>query len=499
MSHEIRTPMNAVLGMTNLVLETPLSRKQKKYLEAINKSSQNLLVIINDILDLSKLEAGKMELERIPFNIEDSIQQIKDTLRFNAEEKGLKLITIISDDVPRFLMGDPSRLNQILINLAGNAIKFTEKGSVKILVENDTAIKGAVKFRIIDSGIGIPPEKLNLLFQSFQQVDSSTSRKYGGTGLGLTISKTLVELQSGKISMKSELGKGSEFHFFIPYENATEESFKVLENSKLTDKASLDGIRILVAEDYEYNQIVLRDTLEHLIKNVKIDIAENGKIAINKLEQNEYDLILMDIHMPEMNGLDACKFIRNEMGESKKFIPIIAMTANVLSKDIEATKEVGMNEFVPKPFKREELLQVLSQFYYNPNGQQKEGDLNNKSGTTNVEINSEKVTDMTFLESFTEGDQDRMKKYIDLFLKLIPKNLEKILLALDQNNYNDLAIFSHTMKPQLNYMGMKEAKGWAEKIEKYSKEGIELEKIPKLIEQLKSHIEKSYEELNEVA
>lgn len=498
MSHEIRTPMNAVLGMTNLVLETPLSIKQKKYLEAINKSSQNLLVIINDILDLSKLEAGKMELEMIPFNIEDSITQIKDTLRFNAEEKGVKLITIINDDVPRFLMGDPSRLNQILINLAGNAIKFTEKGSVEILVENDTAFEGAIKFRVIDSGIGIPLEKLDLLFQSFQQVDSSTSRKYGGTGLGLTISKTLVELQGGKISMKSELGLGSEFYFFIPYEKATKESFNVLENSKMTDKASLDGIKILVAEDYEYNQIVLRDTLEHLIKNVKIDVAENGKIAIGKLEQNEYDLILMDIHMPEMNGLDACKFIRNEMDKPKKFIPIIAMTANVLSTDIEATKDVGMNEFVPKPFKREELLRVLSQFYYNPNGQQNEHLLNNNSSSINTEINSSKVTDMTFLENFTEGDQVRMNKYIELFLKLAPKNLEKILLALEQNNYIDLAKFSHIMKPQLNYMGMKEARSWAEKIEEYSKERILVEEIPKLVEQLKSHIEKSYEELNEV-
>lgn len=498
MSHEIRTPMNAVLGMTNLVLETHLSKKQKKYLEAINKSSENLLVIINDILDLSKLEAGKMELERIPFNIEDSIVQIKDTLRFYAEEKGLQLVTIINDDVPKFLMGDPSRLNQILINLTGNAIKFTEEGTVKIIVEKDKENKGSIKFRIIDSGIGIPKEKLSLLFQSFQQVDSSTSRKYGGTGLGLTISKTLVELQGGKISMKSEYGKGSEFYFFIPYELATEESFKVLEDSKMTDKASLDGIKILVAEDYEYNQIVLRDTLEYLINNVKIDIAENGKEAIDMLDENDYDLILMDIHMPEMNGIDACKFIRNKMDDTKKYIPIIAMTANVLSNDIVATKEAGMNEFVPKPFKREELLQVLSQFYYNPEGKQKEKSLKGEKDTENRidEKKSSSVTDMTFLKNFTEGDQDRMNKYIGLFLKLVPINLDKILIASEQSNYTDLAKFSHTMKPQLNYMGMKEAKDWAGKIEEYSKEQMNLEEIPKLIEQLKDHIEKSFEELN---
>ena len=371
MSHEIRTPMNAVLGMTNLIIDNPQSPKLNKYLTAIKKSSENLLVIINDILDLSKLQAGKMDLEKIPFSISDQLQQVYNTMQFKAEEKGLILETIIARDIPDVLVGDPSRLNQILINLCANAIKFTEKGKVSIVVEPTNSLipalskvegaptQVAIHFKVIDQGIGIPADKVGRLFESFQQVDASTSRKYGGTGLGLSISKTLVELQGGKMEVKSEDGKGSEFSFTISYAIATEEEFGMLVKEVKIDHSSLTGMKILVGEDNEYNQVVIKDTLENLIKGVKVDVAENGKLVIDKLTSGNYDVILMDVQMPEMNGLEASQYIRKHVGD----IPIIALTASVLNTDLGKCFDAGMNDYIPKPFTRAQLLNTLAKYY----------------------------------------------------------------------------------------------------------------------------------------
>lgn len=354
MSHELRTPMNAVLGMTNLVLDTPLTEKQKNYLTKVKKSSENLLVILNDILDLSKMEAGKMELVKEPFLLREQVEHVMEILRFKAQEKGLKFETEIAEDVPKVVIGDAPRLNQILINILGNAIKFTDKGSVGLQVSKTDAIQ----FSVTDTGIGMSEEQLKKIFGSFVQAETTTSRKYGGTGLGLAISKTLVELHGGKIDVRSETGKGSEFRFEIPYEAGDEKDIAVQVQQKQTDYSSLSKMKILVAEDNEFNQIVIKDTLENLLPGIQVEIAENGKIAVEKAGANTYDVVLMDVNMPEMDGYDATRAIR----KTQSTIPIIALTASVIRSDLDKCTAAGMNGYVPKPFKREELLNELTKW-----------------------------------------------------------------------------------------------------------------------------------------
>jgi predicted ATPase/signal transduction histidine kinase len=365
MSHEIRTPMHAISGMTKILRRNKPAPNQEKYLSAIHQSSDNLLVILNDILDLSKIEAGKIEIESIsmnPFGVTSAVMEI---LRFKAEEKGLALHREITPDVPSQVMGDPTRLNQILINLVGNAIKFSEQGIVEIklkkeLVEN----KEVLQFSVTDKGVGIPEIQLKEIFGSFNQGSEGTTRKYGGTGLGLSISKQLVELQKGNIWVESEEGRGSTFYFTLPYIPA---EFAPLDESLTSEEkikavgAMLSGLRILVAEDNEFNIMVAQDDLSYYIPEVNIDIAQNGEIALEKYQNKDYDLILMDVQMPKLNGYDTTGEIRKleAGGAVKSRIPIIAMTASLLRSEIDLCTQAGMDSYIPKPYKVEELIGTI--------------------------------------------------------------------------------------------------------------------------------------------
>jgi len=355
MSHEIRTPLNGIIGLTSLMLSENKQEALDEMLKSVKYSADNLLGIINDILDLSKIEAGKVEFEKIPFSLKHMIDSIRDAFNFKAREKKLGFSIHIDEDVPLYLYGDRVKLNQILNNLIGNAFKFTEKGSIRLSISSEGTNNGYshLKFCVKDTGIGIKPEKQNAVFESFTQSSASTTRKYGGTGLGLTITKKLVELQNGQILLRSEVGKGSEFEFNLPCKTMTEEAFRKQEE-KAFHFTPFEKTRILVAEDNKINQFVISNILKKW--NLEADIANNGKEALDYLARFSYAFVLMDIQMPELDGMETTKALRKgSAGQINQNIPVIALTANAF-KDISAqATEAGMTDFSTKPIQPKDL------------------------------------------------------------------------------------------------------------------------------------------------
>ena len=365
MSHEIRTPMNAVIGLTNILLQEDPRKDQIESLKALKFSGENLLVLINDILDYNKIESGKLEFEKIDFGLSDIVQSINKGLGVKAEKKKIGLDFVCGKGVPKVIVGDPTRLTQVLNNLVGNAIKFTEKGSVTLDIQLEEKVNQDLwlNFRVIDTGIGIPEDKQDHIFESFTQTNSTITRKYGGTGLGLAITKRLLELQGSEIKLDSKEGVGSTFYFTL---KVGESKKKQKDLHNLTDDEGLlrtfNGEKILLVEDNKVNQIVASRFLKKW--GLDMDIADNGRIATELVQENEYMLVLMDLQMPEMDGYTATKVIREMNGEKFEKLPIIALTASALALTRVKVKETGMDGHVSKPFKPVELNQKIAMYVH---------------------------------------------------------------------------------------------------------------------------------------
>ncbi len=447
MSHEIRTPMNAIIGMGGLLRKTGLDTTQMEYLEAIQISADNLLVIINDILDFSKIESGNLIIEKVEFSLQKIIDKTYRIMKLKAEEKGILLYYSIEDSIHDTVLGDPTRLGQVILNLMSNAVKFTDFGSVLIFVKKVEEVGNRTKimFSVKDSGIGIAADKLDSIFNSFTQEENSTTRKYGGTGLGLAISKKIVEQMGGQLDVMSQKGHGSEFYFTLEFDKGSGEIVPEI-GEEIIQIENFKRKKILLVEDNAINRFMATTLLQQW--NCVVDHAEDGLIAIEKLKEKPYDLVFMDMLMPNMNGIDATIVIRKEL---KLTVPIIALTANAINGESEKCAAVGMNDYLSKPFDPKDLnfkmakwldiIAVKDDSYH-----VKEEEFIHEASMSN------QLYDLTLLEKVASGNKDFIGKMIEIFLEETPRDMDELKDAVECKNYEQIRTVVHRIKPSMSHV-----------------------------------------------
>lgn len=449
MSHEIRTPMNAILGLTELLLQKRLDETALENLRAINFSANNLLTIINDILDLSKIEAGKLDFEVQTFDLFKVLDELNKSIRLSAQAKNLVYEVQLSGSIPKYLKGDSVRLTQILLNLLGNSVKFTASGKIKLVVDvyeekgNDLRLG----FSIIDTGIGIPKDQLQNIFQSFTQVQNNQRVKTQGTGLGLAITKRLVEMQEGTISVESELGKGSRFQFELPFQKSTDQEFIAARSEENILEGQFSGLKILLVEDNKINQLLAKQVLEGW--NINVEVANDGFEAIAKLQRRTYDLILLDLQMPEMDGFEVTRFVRKGMKSPYNAIPIVALTADAYSETRLKTQEAGMNDFLTKPYQQKDLFRVISRFSAQPAKPEFTEDV--------FESESNQSLDFVFIKEKFGKDPETLQFILEVFRDEIGLEIASARQFLSQNDNLKASKIVHKLVSTFSAMGMKES------------------------------------------
>lgn len=480
MSHEIRTPMNAILGMSNQLAKTPLNKKQLFYLDTINAASENLLVIINDILDLSKIEAGKLSLEKIAFEPRAVIKRAMQALNHKAEEKGLALTNSALDEkICEVFMGDPYRLNQVMLNIISNAIKFTEKGSVDIILQviNDNNANQTIEVTVKDTGIGMEDKFRQNLFEKFSQEDASVTRQYGGTGLGMSICKELIELMGGEIFVESEKGTGTSMSFVITLPKGLEEDLPSREIF-VADESMLSGKKILVVDDNEINRLVATTILGNY--GAETVEAANGQESVEYLASNTVDLVLMDIQMPVMNGFDASRYIRKNISAT---LPMIALTANAIKGDNEKCMEAGMNDYLAKPFKEEDLMKMIAGML------QTDVSLNKKKKVVVVTEEPEPAYyDIGEIKSISRGNENFITKMLKMFVEQIPAHVKEMKQKFEEKQLVVVGEIAHRIKPTIDNMGIVSSKASIREIEKMGKSGEDDGRLAALLQKVETDI-----------